>query len=79
MEVTQAPLGPEEDKSSDFKYDGWTAPYTDEVSDSLMEKLLKPADYLLDRNTFEIWENYWPKHADFWNKYAFVYGSQEIV
>ena len=31
-----------------------------------MEKELKPADYLLGRKTFEIWEPYWPEHADFW-------------
>src|SRR5205085_2900554 len=22
--------------------------------------------YLLGRKTFEIWEDYWPKHADYW-------------
>jgi dihydrofolate reductase len=27
---------------------------------------LKPADYLLGRKTFKIWESYWPGHADFW-------------
>jgi dihydrofolate reductase len=27
---------------------------------------LKPADYLLGRKTFDIWENYWPQHGDFW-------------
>ena len=31
-----------------------------------MQQELKPADYLLGRKTFEIWEDYWPKHADFW-------------
>lgn len=25
------------------------------------------ADYLLGRKTFEIWADYWPKHADFWS------------
>jgi len=28
---------------------------------------LKPADYLLGRKTFEIWEKFWPKHADTWS------------
>ena len=27
---------------------------------------LKPADYLLGRKTFDIWEAYWPGHGDFW-------------
>jgi dihydrofolate reductase len=66
--VMQAPGGPKEDKSGGFKYGGWTAPYGDEVSRNLLQKELKqPADYLLGRKTFEIWEGYWPEHADFWS------------
>ncbi len=64
--VMQAPGGREEDSSGSFKYGGWTAPYGDEVGRKVLEKELQPADYLLGRKTFEIWENYWPKHADFW-------------
>ncbi|WP_017852579.1 dihydrofolate reductase family protein [Leptospira interrogans] len=64
--VMQAPGGPEEDTSGGFKYGGWTASYHDEVSGKIMEKQMKPADYLLGRKTFEIWADYWPKHADFW-------------
>ena len=64
--VMQAPGGSKEDTSEGFKYGGWTAPYGDEVYGKVVQKELKPADYLLGRKTFEIWENYWPKHADFW-------------
>ena len=64
--VLQAPGGPEEDTSGGFKYGGWVAPYGDEVADQVMEKLMKPADLLLGRKTFEIWENYWPQHANVW-------------
>ena len=64
--VMQAPGGPKEDTSEGFKYGGWTEPYGDEVYGKVVQKELKPADYLLGRKTFEIWENYWPKHADFW-------------
>jgi dihydrofolate reductase len=64
--VMQAPGGPEEDKSTGFEYGGWSAPYSDEVSGKVMEKLMKPADLLLGRKTFDIFENYWPGHADFW-------------
>jgi dihydrofolate reductase len=64
--VMQAPGGPEEDTSGGFKYGGWVAPYDDEVSGKLMQRLMKPADLLLGRKTFEIWENYWPEHAEFW-------------
>ena len=64
--VMQAPGGPEEDTSGNFKYGGWTAPYTDEASGQMMEKEMKPADLLLGRKTFEIFASYWPKHADNW-------------
>lgn len=64
--VMQAPGGPDEDTSGGFKYGGWVAPYGDEVGGKIMEKLMQSADLLLGRKTFEIWENYWPGHADFW-------------
>ncbi len=64
--VMQAPGGPKEDKSGNFKYGGWTASYTDDVFVKAMQEELKPATYLLGRKTFEIWENYWPQHGDFW-------------
>jgi len=65
--VMQAPGGPKEDESGGFKYGGWTEPYGDEVGGTEVQKELnQPADYLLGRKTFEIWEGYWPKHADFW-------------
>jgi len=66
--VMQAPGGPEEDTSGTFKYGGWTAPYGDKVGDKVVQKELEqPADYLLGRKTFEIWEGYWPEHGDFWS------------
>ena len=64
--VMQAPGGPKEDTSGGFKYGGWVAPYSDEVYDKVVQKELKPADYLLGRKTFEIWASYWPEHGDFW-------------
>jgi dihydrofolate reductase len=64
--VMQAPGGSKEDKSEGFKYGGWTAPYGDEVFGKVVQKELKPADYLLGRKTFEIWAGYWPEHGDFW-------------
>ena len=64
--VMQAPGGPKEDTSGGFKYGGWVAPYSDEVYGKVVQKELKPADYLLGRKTFEIWAGYWPEHGDFW-------------
>ncbi len=64
--VMQAPGSPVEDTSGGFEYGGWVAPYDDEVSGKLMQRLMKPADLLLGRKTFDIWEAYWPQHAEFW-------------
>ena len=64
--VMQGPGGPKEDTSGGFKYGGWVAPYGDEVYDKVVQEELKPADYLLGRKTFKIWEGYWPAHADSW-------------
>ena len=64
--VMQGPGAPEEDTSGGFQYGGWVAPYDDEVSGKLMERLMKPSDLLLGRKTFEIWEDYWPQHAEVW-------------
>jgi dihydrofolate reductase len=64
--VMQAPGGPKEDTSGGFKFGGWVTPYFDETSGKIMEKQLKPSDYLLGRKTFEIFASYWPEHGDFW-------------
>ncbi|KFF26496.1 dihydrofolate reductase family protein [Chryseobacterium vrystaatense] len=64
--VMQAPGGPGEDDSGGFKYGGWTVSYGDELFGQLMEEEMKSSDYLLGRKTFEIFESYWPQHADFW-------------
>jgi dihydrofolate reductase len=65
--VMQAPGGPAEDVSGGFKYGGWTAPYGDEAYGKAVQKELKQrADYLLGRKTFDIWEDYWPQHAEYW-------------
>jgi len=75
--IMQAPGGPEEDPSGDFKYGGWTAPYADEVYNQVVKKEVEPAAYLLGRKTFEIWAPYWPEHNEYWpgvnqgNKYIF--------
>lgn len=64
--VMQAPGGPEEDTSGDFRFGGWTAPFSDEDSGKMMEKQLERADLLLGRKTFEIFASYWPEHAHIW-------------
>ena len=65
--VIQGGGGPDEDTSGGFKYGGWSAPYDDESINAAVMKMLKADfDLLLGRTTFEIWEDYWPQHGDFW-------------
>lgn len=65
--VIQAGGGPEEDTDGGFAYGGWQAPYGDDVLGTFMRQQLSlPFDLLLGRITFDIWEPYWPKHADIW-------------
>lgn len=65
--VMQAPGGPEEDTSGDFKYGGWTVPYFDEFAGNVMGEQMKDrSDLLLGRKTYDIFASYWPQHADVW-------------
>jgi dihydrofolate reductase len=64
--VMQAPGGPEEDTSGGFEYGGWVAPFGDEEYGNVMQEQMKPSDILLGRKTFDIFEDYWPKHAEGW-------------
>ena len=65
--VIQAPGGPDEDPSGGFKFGGWIAPYSDEALATLLKRQMNlQFDLLLGRKTFEIWEPYWPQHADVW-------------
>ena len=71
--VMQAPGGPEEDASGNFQYGGWSPPYSDEYSGSLLVKQMSvPFDLLLGRKTYDIFTGYWPKQtgpiADPFNK-----------
>jgi dihydrofolate reductase len=63
--VMQAPGGPEEDPSGNFKFGGWTVPYFDEELGKVMdEQMNKPFDLLLGRKTFELFAGYWPQHKE---------------
>lgn len=65
--VIQSGGGRDEDPSGGFAYGGWSASYDDDAVGALLQKQLsKPFDLLLGRKTFEIWESYWPQHADAW-------------
>jgi dihydrofolate reductase len=63
--VMQAPGGPDEDRSGDFTFGGWTAPLFDEsVGPWLDRTFAVPFDLLLGRITYEIFAAYWPHHTD---------------
>ena len=65
--VIQGPGGPEEDTSGGFPYGGWIGSYSDPIlGTALRKKMNTPFDLLVGRTTFEIWEPYWPQHADAW-------------
>ena len=65
--VMQAPGGPGEDDSGNFKYGGWSVPFFDEFLGNIMtEQMNRPFDLLLGRKTFEIFASYWPHHEDEW-------------
>lgn len=65
--VMQAPGGPEEDTSGNFKYGGWTAPYFDEMAGKEMDKQMKGEyDLLLGHKTYNIFAGYWPEHTETW-------------
>lgn len=69
--IMQAPGGPDEDKSSGFKYGGWTWPYFDDFAGKMMDKQIKPPfDLLLGHKTYRIFANYWPKQDEKTNSVA---------
>ena len=60
--VMQAPGGPEEDPTSDFRFGGWAHPFWDEspFDDVIMEEY----DLLLGKRTYDIFAAYWPYNQD---------------
>jgi len=60
--VIQAPGGPEEDPSGDFRLGGWSAPYDDDAIGQAVQDLhSQPFELLLGRRTYDIWASYWPR------------------
>ncbi|MGE5847019.1 MAG: dihydrofolate reductase family protein [Ignavibacteria bacterium] len=59
--VMQAPGGPEEDTTGNFKYGGWSFHYWDEMMGKVMDEFMgKPFELLLGRKTYEIFAAHWP-------------------
>lgn len=59
--VMQAPGGPQEDPTGDFKYGGWSFNYWDEMMGNFMSEFMaRPFELLLGRKTYEIFAAHWP-------------------
>lgn len=59
--VIQAPGGPTEDPSGEFRLGGWIVPYAGEAIGQHVQNLLsQPFDLLLGRCTYDIFASYWP-------------------
>ena len=63
--IMQAPGGPGEDDSGDFKSGGWSVNYWDDMMGQAMgETFAKQPELVLGRKTYEIFAAYWPHHED---------------
>jgi dihydrofolate reductase len=63
--VMQAPGGPEEDPSEQFKFGGWTHPYFDEdLGGAMASQMGQPYDLLLGRKTYDLFASFWPRQDE---------------
>ena len=62
--VMQAPGGPEEDPTGDFRFGGWVAPFWDEDMGPFEKLIMADYDLLLGKRTYDIFSAYWPYNQD---------------
>ena len=62
--VMQAPGGPEEDPTSDFRLGGWVAPLWDAEMGPFEDLITADYDLLLGKRTYDIFSAYWPYNQD---------------
>ena len=58
--VMQAPGGPDEDPSSDFRFGGWVQPLWDADMGPFEDVIMGEYDLLLGKRTYDIFAAYWP-------------------
>jgi dihydrofolate reductase len=87
--VMQAPGGPQEDSTGDFKLGGWLPKVGDDAVGKRVDKLFTPPfDLLLGRRTYDIFAAYWPYATGEWKalgerfdraaKYVVTGGDQRL-
>jgi dihydrofolate reductase len=63
--VMQAPGGPEEDPTGDFRFGGWSFPFWDDSLEEPFGKVIDAQyDLLLGKRTYDIFAAYWPYNQD---------------
>ena len=63
--VMQAPGGPEEDPTGDFRFGGWAFHFWDDSLEDPFNKVINAEyDLLLGRRTYDIFAAYWPNNQD---------------
>jgi dihydrofolate reductase len=62
--VMQAPGGPEEDPTGDFRFGGWSHPFFTGDMGPFEGVISGEYDLLLGRRTYEIFAAYWPNNQD---------------
>ena len=62
--VMQAPGGPDEDPTSDFRLGGWVQPYWSEDMGPFEQIIMGEYDLLLGKRTYDIFAAYWPYNQD---------------
>ena len=61
----QAPGGPEEDPTSDFRFGGWAFHFWDDSLEEPFGKVIDAEyDLLLGKRTYDIFAGYWPYNQD---------------
>src|SRR5947209_14661865 len=61
--VMQAPGGPDEDPTSDFRFGGWVQPFWDQMP-PFDDLIMGEYDLLLGKRTYDIFAAYWPYNQD---------------
>jgi len=62
--VMQAPGGPDEDPTSNFRFGGWVQPFWGEDMGPFEDIIMGEYDLLLGKRTYDIFAAYWPYNQD---------------